>query len=151
MSVLLTRLLLDTVTFLFAIESSHRISRRAKSALENSTSVLELSAVSVAEIALKSALGKLALSRESVIAAVDDLQLKILPCTADHALRLFDLPLHHRDPFDRLMIAQALAENIPVVTCDPHFRLYKGLTIVWQPDSRRWRGPRGFRTGRKRI
>jgi PIN domain nuclease of toxin-antitoxin system len=125
------RLLLDTVTFLFAVESSHRLSRRAKSALDSPTSVRELSVISLAEIALKRAAGKLALSRDEVIAAIEDLQLKILPCTTDHALKLFELPLHHRDPFDRQIIAQALAENIPVVTCDQQFGLYKGLTVVW--------------------
>ena len=61
-----------------------------------------------------------------------DLQLHLLPFTADHALGMFDLPLHHRDPFDRQIIAQALTENIPVVTCDEQFRLYKSLKVIWQ-------------------
>jgi PIN domain nuclease of toxin-antitoxin system len=125
------RLLLDTVTFLFALESSHHISRTAMSALDNAANVRELSVVSLAEIALKNAIGKLTINREDVIAAIEDLQLKILPCTADHALRLFNLPVHHRDPFDRQIIAQALSENIPIVTCDQQFRLYKALTVVW--------------------
>ena len=55
----------------------------------------------------------------------------MLPYTEDHALRLFDLPLHHPDPFDRQIIAQALAENIAVVTPDREFRLYKGLKTIW--------------------
>ncbi len=125
------RLLLDTVTFLFAIESSHRISRSAMSALQNPGNTRELSVVSLAEIALKNATGKLLITRESVIAALDDLQLKILPCMLDHTFRLFDLPLHHRDPFDRQIIAQAMSEGIPIVTCDQQFRLYKPLTVIW--------------------
>jgi PIN domain nuclease of toxin-antitoxin system len=125
------RLLLDTVTFLFAVESSHRISQHARAAMDNPASVRELSVISFAEIALKRAIGKVQLSREDLVAAIDDMQLKILPCTRDHAFRLFDLPLHHRDPFDRQIIAQALAENIPVVTCDQQFRLYKPLRVIW--------------------
>ena len=57
--------------------------------------------------------------------------MRILPYTADHAGRLFGLPLHHADPFDRQIIAQALSENIPVVTSDEKFRLYKGIKVIW--------------------
>jgi len=63
--------------------------------------------------------------------AIQDLDLRVLPYAADHALQLFDLPLHHGDPFDRQIIAQALAENIPVVTSDEKFRLYRGVKLVW--------------------
>ena len=56
---------------------------------------------------------------------------ELLPFTEDHALNMFELPLHHRDPFDRQIIAQALAENIPVVTGDEQFRLYKPLSVIW--------------------
>ena len=125
------RLLLDTVTFLYAVESSHRLSRTAKSALDDPANVRELSVISLAEIALKNAIGKFTMSRLEIISAIDDLQLKILPCTSDHSFGLFNLPLHHRDPFDRQLIAQALSEDIPVVTCDPQFRLYKALTVIW--------------------
>jgi PIN domain nuclease of toxin-antitoxin system len=54
-----------------------------------------------------------------------------LPYRADHAFSLFDLPLHHSDPFDRQIIAQALSEQIPVVTPDEKFGLYKGLKVIW--------------------
>jgi PIN domain nuclease of toxin-antitoxin system len=55
----------------------------------------------------------------------------VLPYTSDHACHLFGLPLHHADPFDRQIIAQALAEDIPIVTSDEKFRLYKGLAVIW--------------------
>jgi PIN domain nuclease of toxin-antitoxin system len=125
------RLLLDTVTLLFAIEASHRISPKAKSALANQSNIREISVVSLAEIALKNAIGKLALSKNELVEAMNELQVRILPCTANHALQLFNLPLHHRDPFDRQIIAQALAENIPVVTCDEQFCLYEQLNVIW--------------------
>lgn len=63
--------------------------------------------------------------------ATSDLQLTILPFSASHAYRLFSLPKHHRDPFDRMIIATALAENIPVISGDRVFRLYKGMHLIW--------------------
>src|SRR5258706_592430 len=63
--------------------------------------------------------------------ALDDLDLRVLPYTANHAFSLFDLPLLHADPFDRQIIAQALSEEIPVMTCDEKFSLYKGLKVLW--------------------
>jgi PIN domain nuclease of toxin-antitoxin system len=125
------RLLLDTVTLLLAVQSSHRISLRAMSELQNPSNVREISVVSLAEIALKNAIGKLTFTEPDVRKAIEDLHLKLLPCTEDHAVRLFDLPLLHRDPFDRQIIAQAISENVPVVTCDRHFRLYKTVKVIW--------------------
>jgi PIN domain nuclease of toxin-antitoxin system len=125
------RLLLDTAILVFAVESPERLSKRATSALRNPESILELSAVSLAEIAIKAALGKLKLSAAIARQAVQDLDIRILPYTADHAFHLFDLPLHHGDPFDRQIIAQALSEKIPIVTSDEKFSLYKGLKLIW--------------------
>jgi PIN domain nuclease of toxin-antitoxin system len=125
------RLLLDTVAFVWAIGSPQRISRAALAALERKSTVVEISAISLSEIAIKQAKGKLNLQHENVFAAIEDLKLRVLPYTARHARQLFGLPLHHADPFDRQIIAQALAENIPVVTPDEKFSLYKGLKIIW--------------------
>jgi PIN domain nuclease of toxin-antitoxin system len=104
---------------------------RPPSALENEENVLELSAVSLSEIAIKTALGKLKLSAAIARQAVADLGIRILPYTAEHAFHLFDLPLHHGDPFDRQIIAQALCEKIPILTSDGKFSLYKGLRLIW--------------------
>jgi PIN domain nuclease of toxin-antitoxin system len=125
------RLLLDTVAFVMAVKFPERLSRRALRAIKNMGNVRELSAISLTEIAAKDAIGKLAFTREDVLRGIDDLQLRLMPFTADHALSMFDLPLHHRDPFDRQIIAQALTENAPVVTCDEQFRLYKSLKVIW--------------------
>lgn len=125
------RLLLDTATFIWAASSPEHLSRAAKSALTSEAAVREVSAVSLSEIAIKQARGKLTFHAGDVRAAIADLQLRILPYTADHALRLFELPLHHPDPFDRQIIAQALAEDVAVVTSDEKFALYQGLKIVW--------------------
>jgi PIN domain nuclease of toxin-antitoxin system len=125
------RLLLDTVTLIYAVESPEHLSKRAASSLHNAQNVLELSTVSLAEIAIKASLGKLRLSVATARQALQDLDIRILPYTADHAFQLFALPLHHRDPFDRQIIAQAQSEKIPVVTSDEKFALYEGLRVIW--------------------
>lgn len=125
------RLLLDTVTFLWAISSPDRISRVARSALASTAAVREISVISLSEIAIKQTAGKLTLSKDDLLQGVADLRLHVLPYTAKHAYGLFDLPLHHADPFDRQIIAQALVEDVQVVTCDKIFRLYKGLKVLW--------------------
>ena len=125
------RLLLDTAILIHAVEAPERLSKRAAAALENPGNVLELSAISITEIAIKASLGKLRVTAAMARQAVQDLDIRILPYTGEHALRLFELPLHHGDPFDRQIIAQALSEKIPVVTPDENFRLYSGLKIIW--------------------
>jgi PIN domain nuclease of toxin-antitoxin system len=95
------------------------------------STVVEISSISLSEIAVKHTKGKLNLPKADVLAALENLKVRVLPYTAAHAYELFGLPLHHPDPFDRQIIAQALAEDIPVVTADEKFRLYKGLKVIW--------------------
>ena len=125
------RLILDTVTFIWAVSSPERISRTAMSALRKATAVREISVISLTEIAVKQARGKLTFGKADVMTGVADLRLRVLPYAAEHGFRLFDLPRHHVDPFDRQIIAQALVEDVPVVTPDESFRLYEGLKVVW--------------------
>jgi PIN domain nuclease of toxin-antitoxin system len=125
------RLILDTVTFIWAVSAPERLSRAAISALRKGTAVRELSVVSLTEIAVKQTRGKLTFSAASAMAGIADLRVRILPYSAEHAIRLFDLPTHHADPFDRQLIAQALVEDVSVVTPDESFNLYRGLKVVW--------------------
>ena len=125
------RLLLDTVTFIWAVSEPQRLSRTAASALRKATAVREISVVSLIEIAVKQSRGKLTFGKADATAGISDLRLRVLPYSAEHAFRLFDLPTHHADPFDRQIIAQALAEDVPVVTPDESFQLYEGLNVVW--------------------
>jgi PIN domain nuclease of toxin-antitoxin system len=101
------------------------------SALRKGTAVREISVASLTEIAVKQARRKLSFTKADAMVSVADLQLRVLPYTAEHAFRLFDLPTHHADPFDRQIIAQALVEDVPVVTPDDAFSLFEGLKIVW--------------------
>src|SRR5512134_1653209 len=125
------RLVLDTVTFIWAVTTPERLSRAAMSALRKPTAVREISVVSLTEIVIKQTRGTLTFGKADVMAGVADLRLRVLPYAAEHAFRLFDLPTHHADPFDRQIISQALVENIAVVTPDESFKLYEGLKVVW--------------------
>ena len=123
------RVLLDTVTFLWAYSSPELLSKKAIEALNESTA-RELSAVSLSEIAIKTALGKLDWQKENAITGLSDLRLRVLSYTMTHAYALFDLPLHHRDPFDRMMIAQSLIEDFPIISNDLMFDSY-GVKRIW--------------------
>jgi len=125
------RVLLDTVAFLFAIGDPDRLSRKARTVMRDPANQRELSVISLAEIAMKNAAGKLNLSREDAMEALSRLQVSMLPYGEAQVFELMTLPVHHRDPFDRLLIAQALAEDVPVMTCDKEFRKYKGLEVIW--------------------
>jgi PIN domain nuclease of toxin-antitoxin system len=125
------RVLLDTAVFIFAIETPARLSARASAVLKKPENIRELSSISLTEIAIKTTLGKLNISAENARQAIQDMDIHILPFAADHASRLFDLPRHHTDPFDRQLIAQALCEKISIVTPDDKFRRYEGVTVIW--------------------
>ncbi len=125
------RFLIDTVVFIWAVNSPERISSKAMAVLKNDKAVCEISAISVTEIAIKHSLGKLIFHKDDVILGIEGLRLPVLPYTINHALQLFALPKHHTDPFDRQIISQAMVENIPIVTADEKFRLYKGVRIIW--------------------
>jgi len=125
------RVLLDTMAFLFAIGDPDRLSRKARAVMRDPANQRELSVISLAEIAMKNAAGKLNLSREDAVEALSRLQVSMLPYAEAQVLELMTLPVRHPDPFDRMLIAQALAEDVPVMTCDKEFRKYKGLEVIW--------------------
>ena len=125
------RILLVTVTFIWAVSWPERVSPAATSALRKASAVREISAVSFTEIAVKQVRGKLTFGKMEAMTGVADLRLRVLPYASEHAFRLFDLPTHHPDPFDRQIIAQALVENVAVVTPDESFTLYDGLKVIW--------------------
>jgi PIN domain nuclease of toxin-antitoxin system len=101
--------------------------------LRDPSNDLLLSAATVWELAIKIGQGKLTLSlpyRQWMDQVIADLELTILPITVEYAERQAHLPTHHKDPFDRLIIAQALVEGLPVVCADPVFDGY-GVSRVW--------------------
>ena len=90
-----------------------------------------LSTVSIVEIAVKYSISKLDMSGNDTSAAIRDLRITVLSLEPEHALALFSLPQHHRDPFDRMILATALSEGLPVVTGDRIFRRYSGVKVIW--------------------
>lgn len=121
------RLLLDTQCWLWMAATPDRLSARARALVDTTEHELLLSAASAWEIAIKHALGKLTLpepperyvpSRSAALRTV------ALAIEHAHALRVATLPPHHRDPFDRLLVAQAQIEDVPILTADPVFAQY---------------------------
>ena len=126
------KLLLDTQAFLWFLLDDVRLSVRAKTAIEQA-GVLYLSSASHWEIAIKIALGKYALPEpfaQFMAREIVSNNMLILPIEISHTSQLTTLPFHHRDPFDRLIIAQSLAEELPVVSIDSQFDAY-GVTRIW--------------------
>ncbi len=117
------RLLLDTHTLIWWLEGSSEIAKAAGEALRSAENAKIVSVVSIWEMRLKAALGKLRLPK-NFRAVLDQQPIEQLPILADHAHAFGELPLHHRDPFDRMLIAQALVENLTLVTRDPRIREY---------------------------
>ena len=111
------RLLLDTSALLLALSEPERLSSEARAAIEDPGSTVLVSAATVWEIAIKRSLGKLE-APDSVVGATRDAGFETLDITPEHAERAGGLPPHHRDPFDRMLVAQALAEGCTLLTRD---------------------------------
>ncbi len=127
------RLLLDTHAFLWFCEGNEALTLRARMAIENQEHERYVSHATAWELAIKVNLKKLTLQvpYESLFPGVLQANgFKLLPPTLTHYQALLDLPLHHRDPFDRLLIAQAKAEGLTLVTLDSAFAAY-GVPILW--------------------
>lgn len=118
------RLLLDTHVVLWWLGASERLSTQAEEAINNVESAVFVSAVTACEIAQKSVVGKLRFPDDLTeqISANDFTE---LPITARHALATTNLPLHHRDPFDRLLVAQAQCEGLTLVTANRKLTVYE--------------------------
>ena len=111
------RLLLDTHVFLWVVSDS-RLLRPATRRLIASAEKVFVSSASIWEIAIKSGLGKIDADPELLVDAIGDSGFAELPVTATHAARVRGLPHHHADPFDRLLVAQALSEPLRLLTAD---------------------------------
>ena len=123
------RLLIDSHAFLWWSEASPHLSLAARGAIGDPTNELLVSVAALWELTIKASSGKLNLPAdlETMVASQ---QFSLLSITFVHLRQLAILPRRHRDPFDRMMIAQALAEGIPIATSDRVFASY-GLQIVW--------------------
>lgn len=126
------RLLLDTHLLLWAVANSKRLSREARALIEDEDNDVRFSAASLWEIAIKSALRRndFRIDVAEVAAALPAMGLAELPVRAAHAVAVTQLPAIHRDPFDRLLIAQSLVEPLILLTNDTALARYSGNVRV---------------------
>ena len=127
-------MLLDTCTFLWAVSEPDRLSANAKRVCDDPHTTLKLSVVSVWEILLKAQKGLLQIPGPIVEwcrREAGGLDAGWLPLQERHLDRLESLPQIHKDPFDRLLIAQSLSEGWPIVTCDETIAKYPNVSVVW--------------------
>ena len=121
------RYLLDTNALLWFLDDDKKLSRRARQLIESSSNESFISIVNLWEIAIKTGLGKLDLDKPFEQMFPEQLHLNridILDITVNSLIQLTTLPFHHRDPFDRLIIAQGLAEGMPIISVDMVFDAY---------------------------
>ena len=117
------KILMDTHIFLWAVSNPDKLSDRWRFELESQANQVYLSAVSVAEIMIKSSIDKLNVNFDPVDIA-EKSGFDLLDLTVKDALLLKDMPFHHRDPFDRMLIAQGVQNRMYIMTDDSKFRLY---------------------------
>jgi PIN domain nuclease of toxin-antitoxin system len=123
------RLLLDTHIFLWAIGGSRSLKPAARRIMEGADQVY-VSAASIWEIAVKARLGKIEAITGDLVDAIEASGFLELPVRAIHAAGVAELPLHHTDPFDRLLVAQAIAEPLKLLTVDNVLARYSDLVVI---------------------
>lgn len=126
------RVLLDTQAFLWWVTDDPRLSPRARGIMSDGENHLFLSAASAWEIAIKARLGRLTIPEPIatfVSAQLAENAIEGLPIGLSHAFQVYSLPDHHRDPFDRMLVAQSQLENLPILTGDPLIAQYLAETI----------------------
>lgn len=123
------RLLLDTNILLWVMDDDRMLSPTARRTIEQATAVF-VSSVSIWEISIKAALGKLRIDMTKFMLRLVEAEFEPLAVNWDHARAVHDLPHHHRDPFDRMLIAQAVSEPLRLLTHDGTLKRYSDLVTV---------------------
>ncbi|MDM8563938.1 type II toxin-antitoxin system VapC family toxin [Candidatus Marithioploca araucensis] len=128
--------LIDTHTFLWFINGSDELSQTAKELIEKDNNDIFISIASLWEISIKTAIGKLQISDnyDTVINDVVENDISILPINFTHTVIQNKLPFHHKDPFDRIIVSQAIVEEMNLISCDDIFDLYlqdAGVKRIW--------------------
>ncbi len=125
------KLLLDTHVLLWALTAPGRLTERQRETIQDPTNTVFSSTINIVEIAIKTSIGKLTVADSlernryaELFTAITDSGFEMLSFTGTHAASIQTLPFHHRDPFDRMIIAQAVAEGYTIVTADAQFSAY---------------------------
>lgn len=119
-------ILLDTHILVWMWTGDKRLRQETRDLLSSQGAPSKVSVASFWELAIKRSVGKLDLDIpiEDLLASLPEFRVELLPISMEHVIAVRDLPLHHRDPFDRMLIAQAKAEGMHILTADPHFGAY---------------------------
>ncbi|MDM8532729.1 type II toxin-antitoxin system VapC family toxin [Anaerolineales bacterium HSG25] len=127
------KLLLDTHALIWFIKGDRRLSATARTLIETPENQRLVSTATLWEIAIKMSIGKLEMNvsfDQLIPSQLVSNDMTILPITVPHLKKLVELPFHHRDPFDRLLIAQSVVETIPLISRDSHFETYD-IQCLW--------------------
>ena len=117
------KIIVDTHIFLWALGHPSRISSERRQELESQANTVYVSSITIAELMIKASLGKLTLDFDP-IRYTEETGFQFLSFTAADASLLKDMPYHHKDPFDRMLIAQSIAQKTSIMSSDAHFSLY---------------------------
>ena len=117
------KFIIDTHIYLWALSEPVKLSLQQARELKGQYNLIYVSAISIAELTIKASIGKLALSFAPAD-MIEQIGFEPLSFSAKDALPLQTLPFHHKDPFDRMLIAQSITHGIPIMTSDPKFQLY---------------------------
>lgn len=125
------RILIDTHILIWHLEDDEQLSSHHGQLIEDPSNTVLISIASFWEIAIKTSRGKLELSKsiEDLISEIERSSIAILPIESKHIIQVSKLPFHHKDPFDRMIIAQVLVENVPIISTDSNFSKY-GVTLL---------------------
>jgi PIN domain nuclease of toxin-antitoxin system len=123
------RFLLDTHILLWFLENDPKLPPQIREVINNPENLVFVSVISAWEISIKQSLGKL-IAPSNLEEALRFSDFEVLSITLAHAIRVADLPMHHKDPFDRMLISQALVEDLTIVTVDEKFKFYDVPLLV---------------------
>jgi PIN domain nuclease of toxin-antitoxin system len=123
------RFLLDTHILLWFLENDPKLSAQIREVINNPENLVFVSVISAWEISIKQSLGKL-IAPSNLEEALRFSDFEVLSMTLAHGIRVADLPMHHKDPFDRMLISQALVEDLTIVTVDEKFKFYDVPLLV---------------------
>jgi PIN domain nuclease of toxin-antitoxin system len=124
--------LLDTHSFIWSDSEPEKLSKIVKKVIEDGNNSLFLSVITIWEMQIKVQIGKMTLRKpiEELIKEQEENNIVLLPVNLPHVLKVGELPLHHRDPFDRLLIAQAMVEGFTLLSKDENFSAYP-VPVLW--------------------
>jgi PIN domain nuclease of toxin-antitoxin system len=127
------KFILDTHSFLWFLGGDNQLSAKARKIIQSNKNLKYISMATLWEIALKMSIGKLRLDVpfQALLSEIDANGFEILSIEFVHIQELLNLDFHHRDPFDRIIIAQALTENMTIITKDETFKEYSAVALLW--------------------